>query len=399
MARGFVIATTTAPPGTAVPVTALAEEIDKLVVEVRVEQDMSRPTKFAVRFEEDICDGERQVLSAQAIRLGTVVAVLVPDQDDSLVCLVAGQVTKLKSSSVTGGPGSWLEIHGEDLRARMGRVAEQAKWTGTAAEIAQSVFALHADNCDVKACDTPRFSDSEDEPAHNQSGTDLQLLENLARMLGYEFWYTYTASAGAPLNYTITPTAQFKPSPDYGTSGSAISLPPPPIDLLGGSSPKVLRLDVPNNCCRNITSFRLDVDVERASMSIAAGVNSATGEAEESEVSDPRDPVDAAATERLDDFGCTRSIISPAEGAAAPREAINRSVLAEQGWFVTAAASTSAHLLPGVVQAHEVVAVEGNGFQHSGRYHVSKVIHVINAWGHLMDLSLRRNALPGARHA
>jgi len=85
-------------------------------------------------------------------------------------------------------------------------------------------------------------------------------------------------------------------------------------------------------------------------------------------------------------------------GSSAEQTSQAQATLADEGWFVTAAASTSAHLLPGVVQSHDIVAVEGNGFRHSGRYHVSKVVHVVNAWGHLMDLTLRRNALPSAPH-
>jgi hypothetical protein len=71
-------------------------------------------------------------------------------------------------------------------------------------------------------------------------------------------------------------------------------------------------------------------------------------------------------------------------------------VLAVQAWFVTATASTSAHLLPGVLQVHDLVRVEGHSFRHAGRYQVSKVVHVVNTWGHLMDLTLRRNALRAA---
>ena len=150
MAYGFVITTGDAD-------LRLSERLFNLIAEVRVEQDMSKPTKFAVRFEEDICDGDRQALSATEIEPGTKVAVLVPGSDDSLVCLVQGQVTKFKSSAVTGGPGSWLEIHGEDLRAALSRETVTATWTGTAAGIAESVFAMHAIESEVKDCETPAF--------------------------------------------------------------------------------------------------------------------------------------------------------------------------------------------------------------------------------------------------
>lgn len=392
MAYGFVITTGDAD-------LRLSERLFNLIAEVRVEQDMSKPTKFAVRFEEDICDGDRQALSATEIEPGTKVAVLVPGSDDSLVCLVQGQVTKFKSSAVTGGPGSWLEIHGEDLRAALSRETVTATWAGTAAGIAESVFAMHAIESEVKDCETPAFGTEEGQRTHNQSGPDLQLLEALARMLGYEFWFSYTATASPTGSFVIEPKAMFKPSPDYDTAGGGVTFPVPSIDLLGPGEVKTLRLDVAEGCCRTVTSFRIDVDVEKATMAVVNGHDDLNGEEDSSETADPRTPSDPSATRRPEFFHCQRTISDPGAGSAAERADENRAVIAEEGWFVTAAASTSAHLMEGVVQAHDIVAVEGNGFVHSGRYHVSKVVHVVNGWGHLMDLSLRRNALPEAAYA
>lgn len=392
MAYGFVV---TQGSGNA----RLDDALHRAIAEVRIEQDLSRATKFAVRFEEDICEGERTVLSASAIAPGELLSVLVPDEEDGLVCLVKGQVTKLKSSAVTGGPGSWLEVHGEDGRAAMGRETVTATWTGTATSIAQSVFALHGIGSDVKSADAPSFGQGQGERSHNQSGPDLQLLENLARMLGYEFWFTYDARALPGGSYAIVPTAHFKPSPDYGTAGLG-SLPmTPPLDLLPLSGDKVLRLDVAENCCRNITAFKVDVDVEKATKALVEGHDDQSGRADSSEAADPRPAVDPQADRTIASFGCQRTISRPDAGSAADQATQTDAALAEEGWFVTATASTSAHLLPGVIQPHDIVAVEGHGFAHSGQYHVSKVVHVVNTWGHLMDLTLRRNALPSSARA
>jgi hypothetical protein len=392
MAYGFVVTQGTSN-------ARLDDALHRAIAEVRIEQDMSRATKFAVRFEDDICEGQPTVLSADAIAPGEVLSVLVPDEDDGLVCLVQGQVTKLKSSAVTGGPGSWLEVHGEDGRAALGRETVTATWTGSASSIAQSVFALNGLASDVKSADAPTFGQGQGERSHNQSGPDLQLLENLARMLGYEFWFTYEASAIPGGSYTITPTANFKPSPDYGTAGLGSVPATPPLDLLPLSGDKVLRLDVARNCCRNITSFRVDVDVEKATMALVEGHDDQSGEPDSSESTDARPPVDPAADRTIAAFGCQRTISRPDAGSAAEQATQTDAALADEGWFVTASASTSAHLLPGVIQSHDIVAVEGHGFAHSGRYHVSKVVHVVNSWGHLMDVSLRRNALPSSARA
>jgi hypothetical protein len=373
--------------------------LHRAISEVRIEQDLSRPTKFAVRFEDDICDGQPSVLSADAIAPGEQLSILVPDEHDSLLCLVQGQVTKLKSSAVTGGPGSWLEVHGEDGRAALGRETATATWTGSASSIAESLFALHGLAADVKPADAPSYGQGQGERSLNQSGTDLQLLDNIARTLGYEFWIRYDPPEVSGVGYTFEPKANFKPSPDYGTAGLG-SLPmAPPLDLLPLSGDKVLRLDVARNCCRNITSFRVDVDVEKATMALVQGQDDQSGEADSSEATDPRPPVDPDADRTIASFGCQRTISRPDAGSAADQTSQSDSTLADEGWFVTASASTSAHLLPGVIQSHDIIAVEGHGFVHSGRYHVSKVVHVVNNWGHLMDLTLRRNALPSSAHA
>jgi 1-aminocyclopropane-1-carboxylate deaminase/D-cysteine desulfhydrase-like pyridoxal-dependent ACC family enzyme len=69
------------------------------------------------------------------------------------------------------------------------------------------------------------------------------------------------------------------------------------------------------------------------------------------------------------------------------------SALTEAGWFVEATASTTAHMLGGVLVPHDVVQVEGLGPVDSGPYQVKSVTHVIKATEHLMDLELRRNAI------
>ena len=69
--------------------------------------------------------------------------------------------------------------------------------------------------------------------------------------------------------------------------------------------------------------------------------------------------------------------------------------LTEAGWFVDATASTTAHMLGGVLLPHDVVEVEGLGQEHSGPYQVKAVTHVINAADHFMDIQLRRNAIGG----
>lgn len=390
MPAGFVIASTTDN-------LALEARLADLVAEVRVEQELSKATKYAIRFEEDICEGQPQALSATSLRPGEMLSVLVPDdKTGDTICLVRGPITRLKSSSVLGGPGSWLEVHGEDRRLEMDRTSVSAVWTGSATDVASAILALHKYVPDVKSSSEIIFAEST--KTYNQSSPDLRVVNELARRLGYEFWVTYTVEAGVgAASFTIVETAVFKPSPDYGSAAGGPS-PPTLASLLGASDETVLRLNVPNDPCRNIRSFDLDVDVEKATAALIAGIDDRSGEQDDDEPASPQPSVDDAAQATLDRYHVGRRINSAGAGSAADRAAETRSTLADEGWFITATASTSSHLLPGVLQPHEIVSVEGTGFAHSGRYQVSKVLHVINPWGHLMDLTLRRNALPEEPH-
>lgn len=387
MAAGFVIASGAGN-------LALEAGLSDLVAEIRVEQELSKATRYAVRFEEDLCDGQPKALSATALRAGEMISILVPDEEKGeTVCLVRGPITKVKSSSVLGGPGSWLEVHGEDRRIEMDRATVTAKWTGRATDVASAVLALHDYLPEAKASDALVFDEAR---SLNQSATDLGLVNDLARRLGYEFWVSYTVEPGAGATaFMIIESALFQPSPDYG--GGAMPAGPPTLDqLIGGEDEPVLRLNVADDRCRNISAFNIDIDVEKATAALLAGVDDRSGSEDDDAPTSPRPTVDDEAQSTLSIYSVGRTINPAGAGSAAERATETQAMLAEEGWFVTATASTSAHLLRRVLQPHALVRVEGSGFAHSGRYQVAKVLHVITAWGHLMDLTLRRNALPEA---
>jgi hypothetical protein len=71
----------------------------------------------------------------------------------------------------------------------------------------------------------------------------------------------------------------------------------------------------------------------------------------------------------------------------------SESALTDAGWFVAASASTTAHMLQGVLQPHDVIEVEGLGTRDSGAYQVSAVTHTINAADHHQEVQLRRNSV------
>jgi hypothetical protein len=392
----------------------LSKDLLEAIAEVRVEQDLSKSAKFGIRFEDDLCKGNPKALSASALKPGTMIAVLVPDESDPtkkskpLVCLVRGPITKLKSSAVLGGPGSWLEVHGEDRRILMDRESKTATWTGKASEIADGIFSTYKFDGKSKQSDAVEFTAKK---SLNQSSADLKVIEDLARQLGYEFWLTYQVS-GSGDSYSISETAKFEPSPDYpagggggllgaAASGLAAAASAMGIDQLTDKPAKTLKLSIADKDCSNLTAFDLDVDVERATAAMLDGIDDKSGKADDHEAKDDQPKVDPKASDDVKTFqsGAVRTIKASGAGSAADRASEAKATVTDDSWFITATASTSVFKLPGILQPHDIVAVEGTGFLHSGKYQVSKALHVINGWGHLMDLTLRRNALPERANA
>ena len=79
------------------------------VSEVRVEQFLDEPTRFAIRFQEDLEEGEPRIMQSPELQCEQIITVAV-EIAAALVCLARGPITERKSSLTLGGPGSWYEI-------------------------------------------------------------------------------------------------------------------------------------------------------------------------------------------------------------------------------------------------------------------------------------------------
>jgi hypothetical protein len=192
--------------------TPLSDDLLKWLVEARVEQELSAPTRFAIRFEDDTCEGSLQVLKAKEIKPNTVMAILAPD-GNKLACLVRGRVTQVRFAVMLGVAGSWVEIRGEDRRIEMDRHCVHKAWRGLASDAANTILNDYHFRPDVEAT-KKLYSDREH--TLNQRDTDLAFLERIARENGYEFWIEYgvkdsASTPGAPIG--IDETAKLRASP------------------------------------------------------------------------------------------------------------------------------------------------------------------------------------------
>src|SRR5688572_857556 len=88
----------------------LREDLLDCITEARVEQSLDEPTRFAIRWQDDIAAGQPRVMRAPELACGQMITIAVK-VGDSIMCLVRGPVTDVKCSMMLGGPGSWFEIH------------------------------------------------------------------------------------------------------------------------------------------------------------------------------------------------------------------------------------------------------------------------------------------------
>lgn len=131
----------------------LSSELLDCITEVRVEQTLDNPIHFALRFQEDLQDGEPRVRQTPELQAEQILTIAV-EVGDEIKCLVRGPITETKGSTTLGGPGSWYEVRGQDRRIEMSRVCARRAWIGRASEVAQSILSSHGFTPETQ--ETPR---------------------------------------------------------------------------------------------------------------------------------------------------------------------------------------------------------------------------------------------------
>lgn len=373
--------------------TLLSDRLLDCVTEVRIEQSLDDQTRFAVRFEEDVSGGQPVTSRADELRCERMMAIAVQGRD-GLACLVRGPITNVRSSATLGGPGSWFEVHGQDRRVELDRECRRRAWSGRASAAAANIlnagFRTEIEETRIIYGSTRAGGDQVTQTL-NQRSTDLAFIRQIARQNNLHFWIAYTCRLnGAPTarSMTVTETATLAASPPRRQGG------PTGIDQIAlvPTVPLTLRVHVPQEQCPNVTAFDLEMNPERPNTYAGTAIDDRDLEEHRTSVTDPQ-PTITRSGQRMAGCQARRDVCLTTAGNPEQIHARAESVLTEAGWFVEATASTTAHMLGGILQPHDVVGVQGLGTMDSGPYQVSAVTHVINATAHYMDISLRRNAI------
>lgn len=368
-----------------------ADDLLSCVVEVRVEQTLDQPTRFAVRFQDDIEDGKLVKAGVGELQIGQLVTIAVDRGEDRYVCLCRGPILEHETEMTVGGPGSSFTILGPDKRDELAREVREQNWPGRASEVARLLMAEVYPLADIQQ--TEEIYDLNGNSLA-QRDNDLEFLTKIAADHGFHFWIGYSGTAELPpSNLSVIETANWKASPPLQ---DGLPVGAPPILPLADDT-LTLRYNVPRDQCPNLTKFVLATDGERPTEVSTATTNLTDGGDDPVEVTDQAAPMGGSG-EGLAQRAPARQATSRPQGNAQDARRANQAALRDAGFFVSAEVSTTRHLLKGVLEPHQVVAVEGvGGTNGKTPFRVSSVTHVINGIGHFMDAEIETNVqIPGS---
>jgi hypothetical protein len=372
----------------------LGEDLLGCVVEVRVEQTLDAPTKFAVRFLDDIVSDDAegglrkgQLMKPQLseLKIGEILTIAVNKDEEEYACLVRGPILETDQQLTQGGPGSWYEVRGLDRRDELSRNFREGAWAGRASDVAGMLLAPVYPEQSIDHTTETHDQEGKHLP---QRGSDLEFLTKNAAENGYHFWISYSATAEALFGtLNVTECANWKASPPLQDSPPG---PLPPLPL--ASKPVTIRAHVPQDQCPNTTKFSLSRDGSRPTEVRTTTQNATDGQTDGVTVTDQAAPLGGEG-DGLSAQAPARFIPPRPQGDAQTARLVNAAALREAGFFVKAELSTTRHMLQSVLEPHQVIAVEGLG-QASGRvpFRVSEVVHVINGMAHFMDAKIETNA-------
>lgn len=378
----------------------LSDRLLECITEVRVEQYLDDCTQFAIRFQEDIVDGEPMLMQAPELQCEQMIAITVK-VDNALKCLVRGPITNVKCSITLGGVGSWYEVRGQDRRIELDRQCIRRAWTGRASEAATQIlsklFVANVEKTNL-IYGSPRTGSNQATQTLNQRSTDAVFIRQIARQNNLHCWIEYECKLD-PLSLTgqslkITEKANLKPSPPRPQSSLGGTASPTELVKLVPTVAVALRVNVQDAKARNVTAFDLDVNTEQPNQFTGTALNERDLNEDKTSTTDPQ-PAIRKGGQTLADCQAQRDVCVTTAGNQTELQNKAESALTEAGWYVNATASTTAFMLGDVLFPHDVINVEGLGKAHSGPYQIESATHVINAADHFMDLNLRRNALGG----
>jgi phage protein D len=297
------------------------------------------------------------------------VAVLAQTNGAGQQCIFDGYVLSQKLHLESGTTASTLQIWGQDASWLMNLEEKTREWVDvTDADVANEIFGDYG-------FDPAPDNSADDSPAHTedghslmQRGTDIQFLRSLARRNGKLCRVACTDQAGQRTGYFVKPD-------------------------LSGDPAITLALNDPERCAAE--TLDIEWDVARPSQVKARQALFTDSDADGVGAETTDSGLDLLDRQGLSDFAArsmTVLLTAPVDDGG---ELMLRaqSLLREADWFVRCQGETDVARLDAILRVGTVVAIEGIGGLHSGKYFVWSVRHTLTAEAHRMRFVLVRNAV------
>lgn len=365
----------------------LRDDLVNCLTEMRVEQFLDEPTRFAIRFQEDIREGGPFIMKSPELQCEQMVTIAV-QVGNARRCLVRGPITDVKCSVKLGGPGSWYEAHGQDRRVEMDRECVPDAWSVRASEAAETILNKNKkfDRIDVEETRIvnggTRKGGEPTAPTRNQRSTVLAFIYRIARDCNLHFWIEYECPRNgldpSGQSLQVEEQANLKSSPPRPKDAPAGPIPADQIKLVPTVQVK-LRVNVEKEQCQNVTAFDLTMDPERPNQFTGTAIDDTDAQPHSVSPTDP-DPTIIKGGQRF--AGCKepRDLCITTAGNQDELQCKAEAALTAAGWFVDATASTTAHMLGGVQLAK-------GGPQHRG----AEITFAAHA-GNILNRRLERRA-------
>jgi phage protein D len=356
---------------------------------IEVNQSFDAPSTFRIQFAVDICQGQptltddpRITPSASDPTIAAVVTI-----DTVPICLVNGIVTNQQVRQVQGGPGSFIEITGQERRVVMNRQFNVTHHEGKASDIVTQILGSYGFQTDV-ADTTIEYSENDVKLA--QAATDHDFVTKLAAKNNFAFWVDYDVTTDPLGNPTIKETAHFRPSPprpqDEGGGGGGL----PSVPALQLAPPEQVTIIVNSgDTCSNI----LVADVHSNAEAINQVPTVSRVNVDDATIDDASQIMNADnMLNKVAQPPQVRSSRVVTAGSVEEGRLQNSAAVTDASWSIKLKVDATAYAMQTVVLPHQTINLQGTGTRTDGPYVVDSVAHHIDVVDHKMSMMLKSNS-------
>jgi phage protein D len=296
--------------------------------------------------------------------------------DDGLVPLFDGYITCVELELSSEPSGSTIVITATDPGVLLSLEEKAAAFTNMAdSDIVQQLVGGYG--IDLVVTSTPTVHQDNDTTVM-QHGSDFAFIRELARRNGMEFYFEPNLSTGVQTAYFQPPQLTDTPQPDLAIQfGDASNLRSFSARLEGQLPLSVKSQQVDVRSAAPVTSVAPDTELEELGATDAATLIG--------------DPLDSLVTPQ--DSQSQMLLVATPTSDATELQTMVQAVRDEASWIIRAKGEVNTDAYQFILRPHRLVLVKGAGLPYSGKYYVTRVVHLLKSDGtYTQNFEARRNA-------